>query len=259
MYDGDYDYQYAAPPKSPIPAAIVTSLVTTVAVFFGLRILDDRGLVPGNRKAGEVAAVEVPSVLGLAPDQARTLLRGRDLLMSVEAERNDPKFSAGTISAQTPQAGSRVPRAADVLVVVSRGLGQTVVPPVVGLRVEDAVKEIAAKALQIAPQQKTASSETVVAGAVSASDPVAGTSVPPQSMVTLVVSTGPSGRSVPRVVGMKLPKAKTLLEGAGFKVGKTRFDYDERFGGYVILKQDPVENATAVLGSEIALVVNEPN
>src|SRR5439155_15363207 len=93
VYDEEA-YQYQSPPKSPIPAAVLTSIITTVAVFFGLRLLDDRGLFGHGKQAGE--AIEVPSLLGIRPEQARELLRGRGLLLTLSGEPEASKYPAGT-------------------------------------------------------------------------------------------------------------------------------------------------------------------
>jgi len=62
---------------------------------------------------------------------------------------------------------------------------------------------------------------------------------------------------VPKVLGLRVSKARKAIEEAGFKVGSTKYgssnDYDEE----VIIKQDPPESSPAAPGSAINLVVNE--
>src|SRR6478609_870465 len=105
--------------------AFVTSVITTVAVFAALTIAERRGALdlfhPGR------GAVEVPSISGLSIEQARDLLRARDLLLTLEAQRPDPAIPAGRIVAQTPMAGSRTPRGLAVQAFVSSGTGAIVV------------------------------------------------------------------------------------------------------------------------------------
>jgi beta-lactam-binding protein with PASTA domain len=247
-------YQYQTPPKSPIPAAILTSIITSVIVFFALRMLDERGLFPKGKTASE--AVEVPSLLGVRPDQARELLKGRDLLLTLSGEHEDSKYPAGSIASQAPLPGSQAARGSSVQAVVSRGLGQLQVPNLVGLKAEEALRLLGAAGLQAAPQ-KSAPSTTVPAGNIAQTEPPAGAPVPPQSVVTLVVSSGAATKVIPRVTGMRLPRARKLLEEAGFTVGKVRYGVDEDRMGGLVLKQEPAENAQAAPGTPVDLTVNE--
>jgi serine/threonine-protein kinase len=253
VYDEEA-YQYQTPPKSPVPIAILTSVITSVVVFFGLRLLEERGLFPKSKQAGD--AVEIPSLLGIRPDQARELLKGRDLLLTLGSEQEDSKFPAGTIASQTPLPGSQAPRGTSVQAVVSRGVGRQQVPNLVGLRPEDALRQLNAAGLQAGPQ-KTVASTTIPAGAVAQTEPPAGSPVQPQSSVSLVLSTGNPAKGVPKVTGMRVSRARKTLEDAGFAVGKIRYTVDEDRMGGLVLRQDPAENATAAPGSAVDLTVNE--
>jgi len=252
VYDEEA-YQYQTPPKSPIPAAILTSLITSVAVFFGLRLMEDHGLLP--RKAiGD--AVEVPSLLGVRPEQGRELLAGRGLLISISGEQEDSKFPAGTIGSQMPLPGSMAPRGTSVQAVISRGTGQLQVQNVTGMRPEDALRQLANLGLQPGPQ-KSAPSPTVPAGNVAATEPPAGSPVAAKGTVTLVVSSGAPTKGVPKVTGMRVSRAKKTLDDAGLTLGKVRYGVDEDRMGGLILKQEPAEGAQDAPGSAVDVTVNE--
>jgi beta-lactam-binding protein with PASTA domain len=253
VYDEEA-YQYQTPPKSPIPAAVLASIITSVAVFFGLRLLEDHGYLPHGKATSEVA--EVPSLLGIRPDQARELLRGRELLLTLASEHEDSKFPAGAIASQTPLPGSQAPRGSSVQAVVSRGMGQVQVPNLIGLKSEDALRQLAALGLQ-ASAPKAIASTTVPAGTVAQTEPAAGAPVPPQGPVTLVVSSGTPAKAVPKATGVRLPRARKILEEAGFTLGKIHYaDDGDRMGG-LVLKQEPAENTQAAPGSAVDLTVNE--
>jgi beta-lactam-binding protein with PASTA domain len=253
VYDEEA-YQYQTPPKSPIPAAILTSLITSVAVFFGLRLLEDRGVLSRGHAAAD--AVEVPSLLGVRPDQGRELLAGRGLLLSLSGEQEDSKFPSGAIASQMPLPGSMAPRGTSIQAVVSRGTGQLQVPNLVGMRPEDALRQIANLGLQPGPQ-KTAPSPTVPAGNVAATEPAAGSPVVAKGAVTLVISSGNPTKAVPKVTGMRVPKARKTLEDAGLTLGKVRYGLDEDRMGGLILKQEPAEGAQAAPGAAVDVTVNE--
>jgi serine/threonine-protein kinase len=253
VYDEE-SYQYPAPPKSPIPVAALTSLITTILVFFSLRLLEDHGVFS---KAPAGGAVEVPSVLGMRPDQARELLRTRDLMLTVAGERPDPKYAPGAIAAQAPLPGVQAPRGTAIQVATaSAAAAGPMVPNLVGMRGDQALRQLAAAGLQAGAQQATPST-TIPAGSVVQTDPPSGAAAPPGSAVSLVLSSGSPAATVPRVVGQRMTRARKTLEDAGFKVGRVRIgSNDDKMGG-VILRQDPPEGAAAPPGTAVDLVVNE--
>lgn len=252
MYEDD-PYQYTARPRSPVPVAVVTSIVTTVAVFFGLRLLEEHVL---NKDKPGPGSVEVPSLLGSSPQNARELLEGRGLLFSIAAEKEDSKYPAGTVASQTPLPGSKVRTGTAVEAVVSRGLTSVQVPNVAGMRPEDASRQLVTAGLQNGPQ-KSAWSQTVAAGLVVQTEPAAGSPVAPQTAVGLVISAGSPSRPIPKVTGTRLTSARKLLEEAGFKVAKLRYITDaDRVGGLVI-QQDPAAGTQAPPGTGVDLLVND--
>jgi beta-lactam-binding protein with PASTA domain len=97
----------------------------------------------------------------------------------------------------------------------------------------------------------------VGAGLVLGTEPPMGSTVQPGSTVVLVLAAGKAS-AVPKVVGIRLNRAKKVLEEAGFKVGKTVYRYDPCCGEYIILRQTPAEGEAAVAGAVVDLVVNEP-
>ena len=251
----DDDDVYLPPRGRPVLAAFLTSLVTTVVAFIALSAADRRGWFDFLNPVGPTA-VEVPSVNGVLVDQARELLRAQDLLLTLESEHADPTVPAGKVAGQVPAAGSRAPRGSAVQAFVSTGPGDLLVPALAGEQPDDAVEKL--HALKLAPgHRREQSSETIAAGRVIGTDPPAGRAVSPDALVTLIISTGPAPRPVPRVLGLRLARAKKILEDAGFKVGATRTGSSDRFDDEVIIKQEPGENAPAVPGSAVDLIVND--
>ena len=255
------------PPKSPVLPAAITSIITTVAVFFALRAMDGRGVFSGGPKEkmtapspGAVptasAAVEVPALRGMRGEQARELLKGRDLLLAFSGERDSVEVPAGAIVEQTPLQGSQVPKGTLVQAVISRGVTQAAVPKVAGLKLDDASRALAAAGLAVGPQ-KSAGSDTVAGGIVTDSEPPAGTAVAPKTAVTLVVSTGPSAKAVPKVTGLRLRAARELLEQQGWKVGKIRYDSDGDRSSGVVLEQKPAPAAVVPADTALELTINE--
>ena len=265
MYDDAEDQFYQGYPSQarrghPLLASIIASIITSTVIFFGLRELDRRGYL-GQAAAPRTAApaggqaVAVPNLVGLRLEQGRELLKLRGLLISIAEERDDPSQPAGAILAQNPAAAAAAAPGGTVQVILARSAG-LVVPPLTGMKPEDAAQQLAGKGLRVGAP-KVAPSETVASGLVLGSEPPLGTPVQPGSTVVLVLAAA-KGAAVPKVVGTRLSRAKKVLEDAGFKVGKTVYKYDPCCGEYIILKQTPPEGEAAAAGATVDLVVNEP-
>lgn len=234
--------------------AFVTSLVTTVATFAALTVADQRGLLDAFHRGR--AAVDVPSVSGMSVDQARELLRSRDLLLMLQGKQPDRAVPAGRIVSQTPLAGSRTPRGIAVQAFVSSGPSAVTIPMLAGARPDDAVEQLRNRTLTTGHRREQPS-DTVAAGLVIDTDPPAGRSVAPDTDVTLIVSAGRAQKPVPKVVGFRLAKAKKALQDAGFTVGTTRTGSSDSYDDDVIIKQDPAAETLADLHSAVNLVVND--
>jgi eukaryotic-like serine/threonine-protein kinase len=233
--------------------AFVTSVVTTFAVFAALTVADGRGMLAFLH--GGSGDVEVPSINGVSVEQARDLLRARDLLLTLQAERPDT-IPAGKVAGQTPLAGSRAPRGTAVQAFVSTGTGSVAIPTLTGARPDDAVEQLRNRKLA-AGHRREEPSETVAAGLVIGTDPPAGRSVAPDADVMLIISTGRALKPVPKVLGLRLSRAKKMLEEAGFKVGTTRTGSSDNYDDEVTIKQDPPENTPAPSGTAVNLVIND--
>ena len=97
--------------------------------------------------------------------------------------------------------------------------------------------------------------DTFRRGTVIWQDPAPGTVLPPNSVVQLVVSAGPSLVAVPDVIGFNLPQATRIFSAAGVKVGAV----DTVAGGQergVVLATRPAAGVGRPRGSPVALVIS---
>ena len=234
--------------------AFVTSVVTTVATFAVLAVADQRGMLDVFH--GGRAAADVPSISGLSVEQARELLRSRDLLLMLQGRQADRTVPAGRIVSQTPLAGSRTARGIAVQAFVSAGPSAVAIPALAGAGPDDAVEQLRNRGLATG-RRRDQPSDTIAAGLVIDTDPPAGRSVAPDTDVTLVVSTGRAQKPVPKVVGLRLAKAKKTLQDAGFTVGTTRTGSSDSYDEAVIIKQDPLAETLAAPNTAVNLVINE--
>lgn len=92
-------------------------------------------------------------------------------------------------------------------------------------------------------------------GTVIWQDPPPGTVLPPNSVVQLVISAGPSLVAVPDVIGFNLPQATRIFSAAGVRVGVV----DTVAGGQdrgVVLATRPAAGVGRPRGSPVALVIS---
>jgi eukaryotic-like serine/threonine-protein kinase len=99
------------------------------------------------------------------------------------------------------------------------------------------------------------SNEAFPAGTVIWQDPPPGTVLQPNSVVQLVVSSGPAMVVVPDVVGLNVPQARTILTAAGVRVGSVDSSGPGEEAG-VVLATRPSAGVGRARGSAVALVVS---
>src|SRR5450432_1557456 len=209
---------------------------------------DDLDPRRGSRGSSSLLAFLISLVTTIAAFTGLTLADQRGLL---------PFLHGGVREAEVPSlAGSRAVAGTSVQAFVSSGPGTVAIPPVAGTRPEDAVALLRARALLAGPR-RAEPSDTVAAGLVIGSDPPAGAAVGPDTAVVLVVSTGPAPKAVPRVIGLRMSRAKKLLEEAGFKVGSTKHGSSDDFDEDVVIRQDPADKTPAGPGTPVNLTINE--
>jgi serine/threonine-protein kinase len=138
---------------------------------------------------------------------------------------------------------------------VSSHGGSISVPTVAGHTEKKAENLIVEAKLQVGPVIKQAD-ETVKAGHVIKASPAEGTLVPPNTKVTLYVSTGPAQKQVPNVVGKSEQDAEQALSEAGFNVGKITTDSGSTEPAGTVLHQSPGGGSQAKPGTSVSLTVS---
>jgi serine/threonine-protein kinase len=202
-----------------------------------------------------VTASEVPPLVGLSPDQARGLLEPRGLLLALDGEKPDSSVAAGSISSQMPLGGSRQRRGDSVHALLAKKVA-LVVPNVVNMTPDQAKTALEAIKLRVGKQSEAAS-PTVPKGMVASTNPAVGAEANPDTLVDLVLSSGPPTAAVPSVVGKRLSTAKTALEQAGFAVGSTRYGSNDDYEQGIVIKQNPPAGSQASPGVKIDLTIND--
>lgn len=226
----------------------VTSVLVSGGTFFLLRHLT-------GSEAGAVAGPTLPAVTGMTTDQARALLRTQELLLVV-SEKRPAAGQEGQILSQQPAAGGPANLGDIVQVVVGEAPAGIAVPGLPGLTLEDAARALSSAGLSLGQVTRQAH-DTVAKGQVVSSAPAAGQLAVRGGQVALILSSGPVGVSVPRVIGTSPASARRAIKAAGLVVGKVRYRYDEDMVEGRILGQNPAGGASAPAGSPVDLIIND--
>src|SRR6185437_13392793 len=138
---------------------------------------------------------------------------------------------------------------------VSSHGGSISVPAVAGHTENKAEHLIVDAKLQVGPVIKQAD-DLVKEGRVIKASPAEGSLVPPNTKVTLYVSTGPADKTVPNVIGKSQADATTALSQAGFNVGKVTQDSSSTEPAGTVLQQSPPGGKQAKPGTSVNLTVS---
>jgi len=128
------------------------------------------------------------------------------------------------------------------------------VPNLVGVPAEDAFETLQALDLKVRAAEET--NADVAVGIVIRTEPSAGTAVPLESFVTVVVSVGEEEVGVPNVIGENVDVARARIEAQGFTVGTIEYQLTEDVDENIVISQNPSGGATATPASEVELVVS---
>ncbi|WP_156027590.1 Stk1 family PASTA domain-containing Ser/Thr kinase [Candidatus Solirubrobacter pratensis] len=193
--------------------------------------------------------VDVPSVVGKTTSEAADTLHRRGLEVNFVNEVS--KHKRGEVISQDPKAGSRAKEGSTVTAHVSAGPGTAPVPQVEGLSQADAEKAV--KDAGLNPKVKRTYSDSVAKGKVISSSPGEGEEITKGRTVTLTVSRGPQGVTVPNLVGLSRDDAAAQLSDLGLTPSVTEKESAKDPG--TVLSQDPAVGATLDKGASVSLVV----
>ena len=196
-----------------------------------------------------------PGVLGLTEKAAVQKLDDAGL----EAEIGDRAYSetvaAGRVLQTDPEPGARVLNGGSVTLVLSLGKERYDVPKVRGLSEDEAQDELADTNLDFG-ESVGRYSEKVPEGTVLGSDPPAGTTLRPGTIVDLYVSEGPRPISIRDWTGKSADRAEQVMEKKGLVVDRGQLEFSDTVEEGRIISQSP-SSGTLFRGETVTLVVSQ--
>lgn len=194
--------------------------------------------------------VDVPDVVGLALAAAQATITTAGLSPGEVTEQESPE-PPGTVLAQDPAAGARVPPGSVVDLVVAAQQEQVPVPEVLGQPEEEARDLIIAAGLTVGSVEPNAEPGPV--GIVLEQDPAGGILALIGSPVALVVSI--EGAAVPQLIGQPVETAGKILDGIGLVLGQVTAQVTTQQPDGFVLAQQPIAGDYVAFGSAVDVTV----
>lgn len=196
-----------------------------------------------------------PDLIGQGADQARAAIEDVQLRPVLEQAYSED-VPAEQVIEQDPQPGVDLRHGSEVALTVSMGPERYEVPELVGRSEADARRLVEDANLAWAQPQEEFSEE-VAAGEVISVEPEVGSPLPPDTEVTVTLSSGPQPIDVPAVVGSTEQAAREAIEAADLTVviASERVNDDAIAAGSVV-SQDP-DSGTLSRGEEVTLTLSD--
>ncbi len=203
-------------------------------------------------QGGAGKTVAVPPVVGQTEQAALVALHGAEL-EPVASQGPSPIVPVGSVISQSPTGGARAKKGARVQIVVSDGPASAPLVDVSGLSAAKA-KAALSKA-HYRTKTKPEASKTVPAGYVIGTEPSAETEVREDSVITLLVSTGPPPVRVPDVTGDSLEAAEAAISNAELTLGAVSKQVSAAQTPGTVLSQSPTGGNMTRAGEKVSLTV----
>ncbi|CAB4709424.1 MAG: protein kinase [Actinobacteria bacterium] len=219
----------------------ISSFAAIVIIAAGLFI---------TRPSSDVSTFpQVPNVVGLTQADAQSMLS--DYVVTI-AHAHDALIPKDRVASQIPLATTRAQKGSGVVLTLSDGPGDAVVPnDLIGMLLVDARAALAAVGLLVTQTEAVPSDQPL--GTVLKTTPEVGSTITAGSGVVLQIASGEI--EVPSLVGVDAIQAKTTLVQVGFLVNElTAYDASQPVG--VVIRQAPEAGTTQTIGKSVTITIN---
>jgi beta-lactam-binding protein with PASTA domain len=193
---------------------------------------------------------QLPNVVGLTQAEAQALLG--DYVVTI-TRAHDGRIPKDRVASQVPLATTRAQKGSGVVLTISDGPGNSVVPiDLVGMSLIDARGSLTAVGLVVSSTEAVPSEEPQ--GTVLKVTPEPGSTVVAGSGVVLQIASGEV--TVPSLIGVEALQAKTILVQEGFLVREVEgYDANQPIG--VVIRQAPDAGTTQTIGKSVTITINK--
>ncbi len=201
------------------------------------------------------AMVTTPDTAGLTETEARQAIIDAGLSVGTVTSQPSDDVAIGDVVRTEPGAGISITEGSSVSIVLSSGSAEVSVPTTAGATQTDAQAALIDAGLVLGGVTLEVSNN-VPAGQVIRSTPAAGSTVPRDSNVVLIISTGPADVSVPNVLNLEEAIAVLDLEAAGLVAGDITGAPDMNVPFGRVIEQSPVAGVMVSANTPVDIVVS---
>jgi len=183
--------------------------------------------------------VDVPSLAGKTPDQAKEILGHSGLVLKTSSSRFSSGVPEGHILDQIPPAGTRLRVNRSVKVLLSLGERRFPVPNLVGTSLRAAQLTLAQRKLALAKTLYAHTSDEP--STVVYQSPKAGTQEGSDPSVNILISLGPPAEYfiMPDLIGKSADLVSSRARNEGFRLGKVNYRKYPGVESGVVIQQKP--------------------
>lgn len=225
---------------------LISFTIAGMSVYFSISLVTD--------SAGEVILPELKGKNIIYVLETLTNMGLNTKLLGTDYDDALPRYH---VISQDPEPGSVIKKGRDVLIYISRGKQEMVIPDLRHLSLERAELILAQYEFQKGAVS-FAHSNTVMKNNVMAQYPLALSTNFKGLSCDLLISLGPRPDEyiMPDITGRTLPWAVSILEENNLKLEKVTSDYSTRYDENLILNQQPEPGRFVDLNDSISIVVN---
>lgn len=261
-YDGKKRGSEEVNPRMNKVMKILTIVVAVIIVFIAIFAIGKaagifKGFGSGITAEESEDTVKVPNVIGKTEEEARKILRDKDLGLKILTRKESKKYEEGLVIEQSVEAGEKVKKNTTIEVVISSELvgDQITVPSVAGMDEAEAQKKLEAEGLKVGTSEAVYSDQ-YEEGVVIGTTPAAGAKVSEDTEIIMQVSKGSEKISVPNVVGKSDSDAQSMIKSAKLKVGTVTYEYDDSVADGKVVSQSVAGGKKVSAGTTIDIVVS---
>ena len=238
-----------AHPKQKIAILAVFAVILLILVFF-----ITKGVVDSNT----IKNVPIPELVGLTEEDVKEKLKDTKFTYEITSEEYSATVEAGKVISQDPafRKSYTIKENSNIGLVISKGIEKVTVPKVVGMKYEDAVKELEGKKLKA--EKIEDKSDKVEEGYVIEQEVEENTEANAGDTIKIHVSIGNGLEKVlvPAVIGKNEETAVNELENAKLSV-EVVYDEDKTRADGIVLKQSIDVSQVVDEGTSITITVNK--
>jgi len=231
-------------------------LIIPILTLLIIYIFFDNFIMPWYTRHGQV--VEVPDIVNMTFEGARTLLEQNDLEIVEKAKKFDANFRAGMVISQNPFPNIQVKKGRRIYVIVSKGEPTIEMPRLIGSSEKNAVFDIKRLGLEIR-YVRYEHSDYFPDGVVTDQSIPIGTEVKVGQPVDLIVSLGlfPDRFIVPDLIGRSLKDAQKILQQAGLTFGNISYEVQNDLLPETIIEQSLAPGLEVSRGDTLHVLISK--